>query len=225
MIDYDEVMGESVISVKKELDVDVALRIVGSINVLLGMDGFKSVIAGGFPRDVYFNRTPKDIDLWVYGSDDVDATFDMYAKVVDQVKVDDDYVASYWFEDRRELGGFEEPSSDAVGCEYALGENDNYGIIKTKSMIDIIFTKVEGWRNPIQFIVDNFDYNINEFAYIDGKVWYFGNQNLFGLLVSNFPGGGQEKHRKEKMEKYAKEVGWAIQGNYPKSLLPTQSII
>lgn len=224
MLDEDKM--ESMISVKKELDVDAALSIVGSVNVLLGMHGFKSVIAGGFPRDLYFNITPKDVDLWVFSAqDDVDAVYDMYSMIADQRKVDGDFVLSYWFEDNRELGKFEEQSSDATACSYALGSNDNYGIIKTLSGIDIIFTKVEGWRNPVQGIVDHFDYNINEFVYVNGKVWYYGDQNLFGLLSSNYSEEEVDEDRKVKMEKYAKSVGWAIKGDFPKSLLPTQSII
>jgi len=27
--------------------------------------GSKSMIAGGFPRDIYFGKTPKDIDIWI----------------------------------------------------------------------------------------------------------------------------------------------------------------
>lgn len=105
--------------------------------------GFKFDVLGGYPRDLYFNREPRDMDVCVY---DIKSSTILF---LDRIQKLHDYlhINNLW---ESEFATDSKYPSDRI-----------YGGIKTTLNVDIIF-----WLDNFQTkedVLSMFDFNINQF--------------------------------------------------------------
>ncbi len=154
--------------------------------------GFKSVIAGGFARDTFFGLEPKDCDIVVYGDNTDkleealnlgvwDRTGDSFfaRKVSGPLRLEDPlFQGGTWCDMYGTMNQDAEASDRIIGVMQ----------LPHKNIDVIVYTDCD----EAQDVIDNFDFNINQFAmYQDlaaGTTYplYFGDTSLKQLaLVRN----------------------------------------
>ena len=164
--------------------------------------GFAFEVLGGYPRDLYFGRTPRDMDVCCWNSkpDTVlwnDKFMKLKAYLVDNSLYNSDFSVK------------NEYPSDRI-----------YGYIRTVIDVDIIFW-VENFTSA-EAILGWFDYNINQFRLVrDENSGVITGQPWEELM--NF--GQLQQLRKSELtdvrirntHRLAKEVGWLDNSNtiYP----------
>ncbi len=161
-----------------------------AIQTRLAELGFSSVIAGGFARDLFFGLEPKDCDIIIYGSnadefpvqlcdgkyDYTEGNADFFGvpgrvKVADALRTSEEiFQGGVWMDMYGTIKAGVEISDRVIGV-YQLAHKH----------IDVIV--YEDCESALE-VVDNFDFNINQFAmYQDhekGQTYplYFGESSL-----------------------------------------------
>lgn len=119
------------------------------------LKGVPYVIAGGFPRDIHFGVEPKDIDVWIQ--------FD-----------------GLMYSDISRIGRIENFLIN-IGMPHKVInikiQSDKYGDISPNDMVFLIqvagidFIVVD---KPVFNIIESFDYNLNQFMWINDKPEFMG---------------------------------------------------
>jgi len=128
---------------------------------LLDELGVNYIIAGGYPRDLFFGRKPKDIDILV---DDLDRI----TRQLDMMGIDNVQFPSYLSE------------------EEVTPINRINGVTKLANGIDLIGISIQA-THPLDQVINYFDYNFNQFIMISESPTFIGDN--FGTLTrtSNEP--------------------------------------
>lgn len=111
---------------------------------LMEHSGIAFIVAGGYPRDLYVGKEPKDLDIFVV---DMNAVERMLYSV----------------------------NITYVPCPYYSDDENDYRIKRVIKIgnIDIIECN-ERCENPINQVLDYFDFNINQFVLINGIPTFVG---------------------------------------------------
>jgi tRNA nucleotidyltransferase/poly(A) polymerase len=148
---------------------------------------YKAVIAGGYPRDLYFGKQPTDIDIFVS---------------CDNPEIPE-YIRKYFIADLATniMGATPNTKGDY--------NNATFSTFKYDIGIDVILMK-DSFRSFIhhdvaQFAVQYFDCNINQFVIRNNKPVFVGkNENKFDVISLE----NSSPHRLNRFIQYAKEVNW-----------------
>ena len=131
---------------------------LSNTRTLLEEMGVNYCVAGGYARDMYFGRTPRDADVWLIGAEQ---------HQLDQL---DEFAIYYCWE--RIGGNYCEDSGDRnIDAVYKAGKVD----------LIVCSTEVQSLRDVMQ----SFDYNINQF-YMNLADWnsvYAGEFDTLGTLT------------------------------------------
>ncbi len=174
-------------------NVNISNRSIGIFNTaiqiqtLLHESGFKSVIAGGFARDLFFGREPKDCDIIIYGENALDfetvLMSGVYAhsdnvfaptKVKSALRTHELFHGGHWCSMYGEKNS-EEAMQDRVAGVFQLPHR-NVDVIVYEDVDDAIG------------VIDAFDFNINQFAIVQDHTkgisypFYFGQTDLRELV-------------------------------------------
>lgn len=150
--------------------------------------GFQCAIVGGYPRDHYFGRTPKDADIVVYGLNDTS------------------YDLVYQWE--RVMSGCN-MLLDIELAESSMTEAIRVQeVFKLSGNIDVIFMKPD--YDTLTKVLESFDHNICQFVLRDDNVPEFVGSN-FGVLTCNEERADPiTTKRRAHIQSIAKEVGWVV---------------
>lgn len=148
-------------------------------------------INGGFARDRFFERKPRDIDVQVYGFYDraeLDYTFHIFARWLDKKGLID--------------------ATFVTGEDYSSLSNV-VGVIKVRNIDFIFYDEEVGTHDDL---MHNFDYNINMFNYDwkSGVTQYLGPMKTWGLLFPIKPASELTEERQNRMTTAAQAVGWEV---------------
>ena len=147
-------------------------------------------VAGGYPRDLANGLTPRDCDIVLFGFGSSPAIYQFEQGLVDFV---------------HSLGIY---SAETCGAEY---ENPRIGgVIKTTENIDLISWSPE--HQTVKDVVDNFDYNINQYIMARGLSgeYLIRFQGLdFGVL-QQLRNSDVTPERKSKMIEHALRMDWKV---------------
>lgn len=161
--------------------------------------GFEFEVLGGYPRDVYFGRSPRDMDVCCWNNKT--ATVLWRNRLL--------RLMSYLQDNELYMDDFE------VDSDYP--SDRIYGGIKTTISVDIIFWK-EDYKSPDD-ILSMFDYNINQFML--STDWVTGNvqalpwekMNNFGTLTQ-LRDSELSDLRIHKTKVLAANVGWKVHSGF-----------
>ena len=158
--------------------------------------GITNHIAGGYARDIFFSKTPRDLDIALtdfQSEGEIEAALDMIVRFLN--------------------------ARDSLDRVYSESSHPNYSfkgiyaVIKTKFVtdMDLIFWK-PGWSLQ-RVLLAGFDYNMNQFYFPDGaeQPVFAGDTEAAGVLMP-LPGAEITYGRKERMEERAKLIGWEVPG-------------
>lgn len=148
-------------------------------------------INGGFARDRYFDRTPRDIDVQVYGFYDraeLDTVFHKFACWLDKEQLIE--------------------ATFVTGEDYSSVSNV-VSVIKVRNVDFIFYDEEVGTHDDL---MHNFDYNINMFNYDwkGGVSRYMGPMKTWGLLFPIKPINELTQERQDRMIIAARAAGWEI---------------
>lgn len=171
-----------------------------AIMALASEFGLTAVIAGGYPRDLAFNRQPKDLDICVYNT-----TKKAWDEFVRQMYVYDLVQELY----------------EHISAPSRTEDDRVYEVIQAKGNIDIILW--EDRFESMEDVLNNFDFNINQWILsfpcdYDGSPYtqdpmplYVGTPSDYGELIDiRNDGYSVSNCRRAKMENLAKELNWSI---------------
>lgn len=156
----------------------------------LGMD---CAILGGYARDLYYRKEPKDMDICIFGPNATPEKFkELKAMLGDLV-----------------LHGSGEEDPSCSGVESVIN------VLQLSGKVDIIMWDGKMFHD-VKDVLDGFDYNMNQFMMVDMKPIFVGkNKGVLTQLRSE----RLTDVRIEKMINKAKFLGWDTTET-PKSLPP-----
>jgi hypothetical protein len=159
--------------------------------------GISYKIAGGYARDKFFNRTPRDLDIVIFNLSEARISSKFYG------------ILAYC-----DMTGV--TAKHSIQSEDSEYHSDRvFGVITLFGGIDLIF-----WNSgfeTIQQVMDGFDYNLNQFTYSEefGPVFH-GEQEKFGVL-QQLRGSEITPEREQKMKLLAVRCQWSLPAYEPKS--------
>lgn len=166
-----------------EPDIATATEIVR----LLCLDDKLAVIAGGYPRDLWMERAPKDIDI-IVAATDIDEVLEILLASTDN---SDDWE---YFED-----GASNDQPEPDDRLLAVFSNKIIGI-------DVIVYSAPTLRRALE----EFDYNINQFILqLNGDPIWVGTPGTFGVLTAVRPEYVGDT-RRTKMGVIAADCNWSV---------------
>jgi len=161
--------------------------------------GFNFEVLGGYPRDLFFGRTPRDMDICCWNIKPASMEWDkMYSRLLTYLQVNGLFKSEF-----------------TVNSEYP--SDRIYGGLRTVVNVDIIFW-MENFTSP-EAILGWFDYNINQFRLVrDEDTGIVIGQPWEGL----FKFGQLQQLRESEISdvrirnthKLAIDVGWLDKNNF-----------
>ncbi len=157
--------------------------------------GFNVMVSGGYPRDLFYGETPKDVDIAVYNIGD---------KTTELATITEVFRKAGWLtHEFLNAPSLSEPSEKHI-----------FTVLKLEHDVDVICFNPD--ITTEREVLDTYDYNINQFV----ATW----QDLIydlppGILFKGEDGGVLRRlndsdtireTRAQKMEDYANRVGWLV---------------
>lgn len=157
-------------------------KIANNVQHLLKDSGVEYAILGGYPRDKAYGRLPKDVDFFVYNTEE-----DTSEQLIRRIQLM--YTAA------------------TVELAYE-GDDANfvYAVVQIGKDCDIVIYKKE--FETAQDILDVFDFNINQWQLVDGIPVFKGQDE--STLVQLKSNGALTHSRKLKMQRLALELNWDL---------------
>ena len=159
-------------------------------NVLEGYNPELVAVAGGYARDLYFGRIPKDLDIAVTGPTAPQDAAGILAKLE---------ALGYVVTITHDNGEYGAGGEERLDCVFKLAHPEYMGI-------DVLVYAQE--IPNLQAALDAHDYNLNQFALTGAGAPYF-RGDVFGTLV-RLRGSEVSEERRLRMEQIASGVGWKV---------------
>lgn len=158
---------------------------------------FDFAVLGGYPRDIHFGRTPKDLDICVYNYHPYDIAEEQFTRMLRDWLYSKDIGLTIYHE------------GDSAS---ASGDSRVHMVWTLSCGVDIIFWNAETkWE-----VLKNFDFNINQFELdtttgeVTRRLGVPGIDTELVMLRDLFQYNDNPEDRILHVMQIAKEVGWDI---------------